>query len=207
MVSSSATPSIVDGKEVNNFNSTASGLMVANRDGENFITMAAHAFEDDGLVWNPAPHQGKFIGNNVKSIPDTDIAVVQPDKGLRYTNHTLWDRRKSWWQSNDGLSPNYPPHTLISDIISMDNPYSGFCEVRIIALGAKRTDSGTRYIIHTWLIMQNREEVIHGSCDSAMLDENNRIVGVFRYMSNDDADCFAVSATELRERGYEICDG
>lgn len=62
MVSSSATPSTVDGKEVYNLKSTASGLMVVNQDGEKFITMAAHGFEEDGLVWHPTPHQGKSLG-------------------------------------------------------------------------------------------------------------------------------------------------
>lgn len=58
MVSSSVTPSTVDGKEINNVKSTTSGLMVVNQDGENFITMAAHGFEEDALVRHPTPHQG-----------------------------------------------------------------------------------------------------------------------------------------------------
>lgn len=49
----------------------------------------------------------------------------------------------------DDLSRNYPFHMLIGDIISMDNPYPGFCEGRIIAVGAKIADSGTQYITHT----------------------------------------------------------
>lgn len=68
-------------------------------------------------------------------------------------------------------------------------------------------DSGRRYITHTWLIIQNREEVMDGSCWSAILDEDNKVVGFFRYMSNDGADGFAVSATELREGGYKIYCG
>ena len=105
------------------------------------------------------------------------------------------------------ISPNYPPHTFIGDIISMDNPYSGFCEGQIIALGAKMADSGTRYIAHTWLILHNGEEVMDESCGSAILDEQNKVVGFFRFKSNDGTDGFAVSATELREAGYEICGG
>lgn len=74
--------------------------------------------------------QGKIIGNIVDSIPDTDIAIVKLNKGLRYTNHTFGTAENPGGNEMVGLSPNYPPHTLIGDIISMDNPYSGFCEGR-----------------------------------------------------------------------------
>lgn len=88
----------------------------------------------------------------------------------------------------------------------MDNPYSGFCEGRIVALGEKIGTSGTRYIPHTWMIIQNGEEIVDGSCGSVILGEDSTVVGFFHYM-NDGMDCYAVSATELRENGYEICGG
>lgn len=105
-----------------------------NQHGELFITMAAHGFEVDGLVWHPTPHQGKIIGTVVDSIPDTNIAIAKLNKGLRYTNHTFGTTENS---GNEiaGISPNYPPHTFVGDIISMDNPYSGFCETRYCARG------------------------------------------------------------------------
>lgn len=55
--------------------------------------------------------------------------------------------------------------------------------------------------------MQNGEEVVDGSCGSTILDADNKVVGVFRFISYDSEDCFAVSATRLRECGYEICGG
>lgn len=141
------------------------------------------------------------------SIPDADIAIVKLNKGLRYTNHTFGTAENPGGNEMVGLSPNYPPHTLVGDIISMDNPYSGFCKGRIIALGAKMAASGTKYIAHTWLILQNGEEVMDRSCGSVILNEENEVVGFFRYMSNDGTDGFAVSATKIREGGYEICGG
>lgn len=207
IVSSSVTTSTVDGKEIRNFKSTTSGLMVVNQDGDKFITIAAHGFEQDGLVWHPNPHHGKIIGNIVESIPDADIAIVKLNKGLRYTNHTFGTAENPGGKAMVGISPNYPPHTLIGDIISMDNPYSGFCEGQIVALGAKIGNSGKHYIPHTWTILQSGEEVVDGSCGSVILDDDGRVVGFFRYMSNDGTDCYTVSATELRENGYEICGG
>lgn len=93
-------------------------------------------------MWHPTPHHGKIIGNIVESIPDADIAIVKLNKGLRYTNHTFGTAKNPGGKAMVGISPNYPPHTLIGDIISMDNPYSGFCEGRIVALGAKIGNSG-----------------------------------------------------------------
>lgn len=103
---------------------------------------------------------GKIIGNIVELIPGTDIAIVKLNKGLRYTNHAFGTAENPDGKAMVGLSTNRPLHTLIGDSISMDNPYSGFCEGVTIALGAKMADSGTRYITHTWLIMQNGEEMI-----------------------------------------------
>lgn len=156
MVSSSATPSTVDGKEVNNHKSTTTGIKIVNQDGGLFITVAAHGFEEDELVWHPTPHQGKIIISVVESMPDTDIAIVKLNKGLRYTNHTFGTPKNPSGNEMAGISPNYPPHTFIDDIISMDNLYLGFCEDQVIALEAKIADSRTRYIAHTWLILQKR---------------------------------------------------
>lgn len=58
----------------------------------------------------------------------TDIAIVKLNKGLRYTNHTFGTAENPGGIGMVGISSNYPPRRLIGDIISMDNPYSGFCE-------------------------------------------------------------------------------
>ena len=94
MVNSSATLSTVDGKEVNNYKSTPTGIMIVNQDGELFITVAAHGFEEDGLVWHPTPHQGKIIGTVVDSIPDTNIAIVKLNKEVYDTQTTHLERQK-----------------------------------------------------------------------------------------------------------------
>ena len=90
----------------------------------------------------------------------------------------------------------------------MDNPYSGFCEGRIVALGAKIGNSRKQYTPHTWMTLQSGEEVVDGSCGSVVLDDDGgRVVGSFRYMPNDGTECYTVSATELRENGYGISSG
>ena len=78
-----------------------------------------------------------------------------------------------------GVSPNYFPANPYS------GPYSGFCEGQIIALGAKIGNSGKQYIPHTWMMVQSGEEVVNGSCGSVILDDDGRVVGFFRYTSND----------------------
>lgn len=55
--------------------------------------------------------------------------------------------------------------------------------------------------------MQTGEEVMDGSCGSTILDADNKVVGVFPYISRDSEDRFAVSATKSRECGHEICGG
>lgn len=90
----------------------------------------------------------------------------------------------------------------------MNNPYSGYAEGAVLALGFKAPEEGeTDYVYHTWNIFENGSEPVDGSCGSPILDEQGMVVGLFRFKIKGDQGCLAVSAMELRRFDYEICGG
>ena len=208
MVTSSVWTAIDNRKSVDMYKKTTSGILVVNKDGEPFITVATHGFEADGLVYHPNPITGSVIGRIVEHLPGTDISVVKLNSGLRYTNHTFGSEINPDGIKTSGISPGYAPHLQRYHPLSMNNPYSGYAEGAVLALGFKAPEEGeTDYVYHTWNIFENGSEPVDGSCGSPILDEQGMVVGLFRFKIKGDQGCLAVSAMELRRFDYEICGG
>jgi len=206
MVCSSVSTTTDNGQLIDMYKKTTSGILVVNKDGETFITVATHGFEADGLVYHPNPIRGSVIGRIVEHLPGTDISVVKLNSGLRYTNHTFGSEMKPDGIKTSGISPCYPPHLRRYDFLSMDNPYSGFAEGTVLAVGFKLAEEGeTDYVHHTWTIFENGSEPVDGSCGCPILDDQGMVVGLFRFKMGGDQGCLAVSAMELRRFGYEMC--
>ena len=164
MVRSSSRSVVEDGKTVYQYKSTTSGILVVDRDGNKFITVAAHGFEEYGLVWHSTPNSGRVIGNIVTKLPKTDIAIVKLNPGIRYINETFGTAENPNGIRTNGLSPNYSPYTRIGDEVTMDTPFSGFCEGLIIGLGLK-IDNDTEYIGHVWSVFENGDDLSMEAAD------------------------------------------
>jgi hypothetical protein len=163
------------------YKKTTSGILVVNKDGHPFITVATHGFEADGLVYHPNPVTGSVIGRIIEHLPGTDISVMKLNTGLRYTNHMFGSEVNPDGIETSGISPGYPPHLRTYDFITMDNPYSGFSEGSVLATGYKFSDGGTEYVRHSWDVFENGSELIDGSCGCPILDEQGMVVGLFRF--------------------------
>jgi hypothetical protein len=208
MVTSSLRTITENGKVMDVYKKTTSGILVVNKDGHLFITVATHGFEADGLVYHPNPVTGSVIGRIVEHLPGTDTSVMKLNTGLRYVNHTFASEANPDCIETSGVSPGYPPHLRRYDFITMDNPYSGFSEGSVLATGYKISDGGdTKYIPHSWYVFENGSEPVDGSCGCPILDEQGRVVGLFRFKVEGTNMCVAVSAVELRRFGFEICGG
>jgi hypothetical protein len=208
MVSSSIRLVTRDGKIEETFKTTTSGILVVDRYGEPFITVVTHGFEDDGLVCYLNSTKGLVIGKIVNRLPGADISIVKFNPGLRYVNETFGTKDNLDGIKMSGISPCYPPHLRAYDAITMDNPFSGSCEGVVLGLGAKIPEEGERdYVLHEWYIFENENEPVDGSCGSAILDSDRKVVGLFRFKKINSPHCLGVSAMELRTFGYEICGG
>lgn len=190
------------------FKSTTSGILVAGSNGEIFITVASHGFESDGLVWHPNPRVGQIIGRVIHSNPETDISFVKLKPGLRYINETFGVPPQRNGVLIKSISPGFPHHLCIYDILSMNNPFSGGCEGVTMVVEAKITDiKDLTFVKHRWEIFENGDAPVEGSCGSPILDADGNVVGLFRYKMPGSNMCLSVSASELKEHGYELCGG
>jgi hypothetical protein len=197
-----------DGKTEETFKITTSGILVVDRHGQLFITVATHGFEDDGLVYHPTPVKGSVIGRIVDRLPGTDISIVKLNSGLQYVNETFSATDNPGGIKASGMSPCYPPHLRAYDLITMDNPFSGSCQGFVLGLGGIIPEEGDKdYVLHEWLIFENGNEVVDGSCGSPILNSDGEVVGLFRFKKENSNHCLGVSAMELRTFGYEICAG
>ena len=213
MVSSSVWTVMEDGHLTDFYKKTTSGVLVANKNGELFITVATHGFQADGLVYHPNPISGSVIGRIVEKLHGTDISVVKLRRGVRYTNHTFGTEANLEGIKASGVSPGYPPHLLRYDNLEMNNPYSGYAEGVALGFGLRIADEGdgseaeNDYVQHTWNIFENGSEPVDGSCGCPIFDNQRRVVGLSRFKLSEGKGCLAVSAMELRRFGYEICGG
>lgn len=190
------------------FKSTTSGILVVDHNGQLYITVATHGFEDDGVIYHPNPHKGSVIGRIMKSLPGTDISLAKLNPGLRYINETFRTHAEPNGIRLNGISPAYPPHLRVYDALTMENPFSGSCEGTVMALGARIVEEGDKgFVAHEWIFFENGDEPVNGSCGSPILDTEGKVVGLFRFKVEESGLCLTVSATELQERGYEICGG
>ena len=208
MLSSSIRTIVKNGRKEDSFKTTTSGILVANKQGQIFITVATHGFEDDGLVYHPNPHKGTVIGRIIESLPDTDISIVRLNPGLRYVNETFGTDAEPNGIRMKGISATHPPHLRVYDALSMNNPFSGSCEGVTMAPGALIPDGGNKeYVRHVWTFFENGDEAVDGSCGSPILTDEGEVVGLFRFKAVNSNFCLAISALELRGYGYEICGG
>lgn len=207
MLGGSLLTSIVDGKPEDSYKSTTSGILVANEDGYLFITVSTYGFEQDGLVWHADPKRGTVIANIVKDLPGLDISIAKLKPGLRYVNETFGSMSEPQGSRITGLCQPYPPHLKIFDPLTMNNPFSGFCDGLVMALGATVEQDSGKYIKHVWHYFESGQEPIQGSCGTPILNDDKNVVGMFRYKLENSSMCLTVSAIELREFGYQICGG
>ena len=185
-----------------------SGIVVVDESAKPFITIPSHCVKLHGKVYHPEPNSGDVLGTVVEQLGDTDVSIVQLKTGLRYVNETFSTENGEDGVLINGINPGFPPDLRIGDSITMNNPYSGFCEGIIFGIGAlvEGFNKDQKWIRHQWSIFEDAGEPIQGSCGSAILDNQKRLVSFFRSLELDGRSV-SVSATVLREYHYEICGG
>ena len=208
MLGSSIVTVTADGKTEELFKTTTSGILVANRHGDLFITVATHGFENDGLVYHPDPRSGIVIGKISHSLPETDISFAKLNPGLRYINETFDSTKNPLGVRANRISLSFPSDLRTYDTCSMNTPFSGRCDGHLLAAGEVIPACGNaEHVPHMWLSFESGDEPVEGTCGSPIIRDNGDLVGFFRYKMEDSNYCYAVSALTLQEHGYEICGG
>ena len=210
MVSSSVfTVQAENGQTMNSHKSASSGILVVNKHGEPFVTVASKCFTQDGAVYHPKPTTGTIIGKVVDTLGDTDLSLVRLNKELQYTNETFGALSRPATKII-GINSGMPPSLCIGDGLIMENPFSGFCEATFMGPGGSVEGIGedTKIVKHLWLEIENGSAPIDGSCGSPILDGEGRVVSFFRFLLHSDGRTgIGVAADELLKHGYEIHGG
>lgn len=119
------------------FKTTTSGILLTYRNGNLFITVATHGFEEDGMIYHPNLYKGSVIGQIIKTLSGTDISITRLNPDLRYINEIFGIYAEPDEVRLNGISPTYPLHLQVYNALKMKNPFPGSCEGLTMALGAK----------------------------------------------------------------------
>lgn len=57
-------------------------------------------------------------------------------------------------------------------------------------------DGNHEYVKHQWLLFENGDEPVDGSCGSPIMDSNGNVVGLFRYKMANSRDCLGLQLFE-----------
>lgn len=187
---------------------TTSGVLASDPQGEIFITASSNGFNPDGEVWHPSPDQGGIlIGEVIRQLPHTDVCLIKLKKGTTYINETFQSKYYALGMKIQGLSVPEAPESRIGDMVTMNNPYSGYADGSIVALGCI-DDGGHTFAKLNWIMFQCGNHAIAGSCGSPILDENGRVLSFFRYEITGTKDTFGFEASQLKERfGVDAIQG
>ncbi|KAJ5609271.1 hypothetical protein N7528_009838 [Penicillium herquei] len=210
MISSGKHP--IEGHEM----LTSSGVLVKDRIGNEYMTVAAHGFPGypfDGNVYHPH-FPGTVVGEVIMEISHTDVALVKLTEGIEFINEPF----------ENTLVP-IPPfklaefaravETRIGDNVFLDSPFSGFVEGTRGAHSLLRIPSDNPHgpeqiwIKYKWDYMGqgSNESMVDGVCGSAIWDEKHRVLGFFQYApkSGSFVDwCYSISADHLLDQGYKM---
>lgn len=188
---------------------TTSGVLVKDCNGEMFVTVADHGFPlGEETVYHPEP-SGQIVGQVVRRLGGTDIALVRLETGIQYTNETF-------------ASPGSPSgktvckirnfeEMRIYDFVYMDNPFTGLSKGQYLGTRYKRMPADELDLgVHPWAFQQwfylgqgTIMEPTQGSCGSPILDEDGRIICFFRWQDME-GHGIGIAATELKEYGYVL---
>lgn len=197
------------------FQATTAGVLVKDRIGGKFMTVAAHGFPGEcGTDVNHAlPTSGRKIGEVIYEVSRTDIGLVRLKSSEKFVNTTFESdyinnpvRLKRLTQANQLRK---------GDAIVLDSPDTGCIDGTFQAQAYQRvpTDDHSeleqQWVFTTWYYM-GQDTGINlqaGMCGSAIWTEESDIVGFFRYapaggMMQDW--CAATAADELINRGFTL---
>lgn len=165
-------------------------------------------FNPDGEVWHPSPDQGGIlIGEVIRQLPHTDVCLIKLKKGTTYINETFQSKYYALGTKIQSLAIPEAPESRIGDMVTMNNPYSGYADGSTVALGCI-DDGGHTFAKLNRIMFQCGNHAIAGSCGSPILDENSRMLSFFRYEITGTKDTFGFEASQLKEKfGVDVIQG
>jgi hypothetical protein len=190
---------------------TSSGVLVRDRLGNQYMTVASHGFPFGDKVFHPlAAH--REIGQVIMKITYTDIAIVKLHEGVQFVNVTF-ENTLIGGPSIQLRQFVRAKETQIGSYIYMDNPFTGFVEGIYGPHSMLRMRSDDPYEPkQKWIKTRwdyfgqgSSRRMVDGICGSAIWNDQGMVVGFFRYAPNSGHFkdwCLSVSAEHVIDSGY-----
>lgn len=194
---------------------SSSGVLVKDRLGYKYMTVAAHGFPGlpfDGKVHHP--HSDRILGEAIIEPTHTGVALVKLSEGVEFTNEPF--------ENTLMPAPAFKlagfvraAETRIGDDVFVDSPFSGFVEGTRGVHSLLRVPSDDllepeqTWIRCQWDYMgQNSNQVmVDGVCGSAIWDRNHKVLGFFRYAPSSGTFldwCMSIAADHLLDKQYTM---
>ena len=183
MVSSERSPS-----DQSEWLSSSGVLLRHDQSGVEYLTVASHGFPHGKKVFHPKA-QGREIGEIVRRLPHTDMALVKLKDGTQYVNETFESPNESAPVRLKGLAKGN--ETKMGTFLSMETPFMGFImgtygcltRLRVPSDDATQPEQEWRKMRWDYLGQGMGSEVKEGVCGSAMWNEDSKVVGFFHWAS------------------------
>ena len=182
--------------------------------GEKLVTVASHGFPFSTAVFHPTSNC-KSIGNVVKRIPHTDIALIKLDDGIQYANETFESVVDGAAALSHLTMLEAAKNTTMGDFCYMNNPFTGYSEGTIGPVSTMRVPSDDMnvpelpWVRTQWAYMGQgfRQNLEDGVCGSAIWTQQGKVIGFFQYAPSSGYFqdwCLTVDAENLIRSGYTL---
>lgn len=198
------------------FLSTTSGVLLKDRVGNEFMTVASHRFpaECGTQVFHALPSNGRKIGELIMEVSHTDIALVKLQDTETFSNNTF--------QSDNSTIPQ---HTRLEklvrvqgrqrfELVYLDSPDTGlidgsFMATSFMAIPSDDNSPEQQWVFTTWIYLgqDSAIELPEGMCGSAIWNDDGDVLGFFRYAPKEGVMkdwCAGIAADELINRGFTL---
>lgn len=188
---------------------TTSGVLVKDRRGNEYITVAGHGFPlGEERVYHPSSN-GIAIADVECRLGYSDIALARLRPGFSYQNESFENTTTS---KSSALNQIRSPFELrYPEFLYMDNPFTGYAEGQWTATERLRVPSdedvpALTWVRHEWMWM-GQGLVEEPACGSPVWDEDGNLVLFFRFVISEGPEsgqAVGVAATELQKFGFDL---
>jgi hypothetical protein len=192
---------------------TSSGVLVKDRIGLEYMTVASHGFPHGDKVFHPSA-TGTEVGQVIMEITHTDVALVRLHSQFSFENETFES-------TVDGAGPvrlsGFKPSLdmKIGQTIYMNNPFSGYSEGVCGPASDYCVPSddpnvpSLNWVRTRWVYMGQgyQDKLEDGVCGSAIWDDDGAVIGFFRYgfSSGHFTDwCVSIASENFISKGFTV---
>lgn len=191
---------------------TSSGVLVRDRMGNKYMTVASHGFPEGSRVYHPHGG-GREVGEPIMEITHTDVALVKLTTEA-FVNEVFQNtiipgppvRLEEFVRSGD---------ITTGENVFLDSPFTGYVEGIVGPIGELRIpgddphEPKQRWIKcrMDYFGQDSRQQLPDGVCGSAIWNKNGQVAGFFRYAPKDGHFldyAYSLAADELMDRGYSV---